>query len=307
MVHLVLALTPMRIEDHAAWPSFLQSLINAPLPPTLRVMVVDMVDRPMLDALATAEPVRVQTVCPDLDMAGALEEIADNATGVGPGNDFRKLFVRLGNAASRGEVGAAHRLAVAALRITRKHRWPDLQVPVFMVLGALHLRLGNHDKALLAYRRAGGSAEAAKAAGNPGGGKLVVQTGFAEAAALLAAERHPEAAKLYESLVPLAKEEAELFLELEAWRMASYCHELTDTPREAWRCGLAALDAAAALDPELRRNSTVPFLGQRLIDLVERYHGDAKHVRNLRNRLEALIGADWEQTLAATAGKDAAA
>jgi hypothetical protein len=107
--------------------------------------------------------------------------------------------------------------------------------------------------------------------------------------------------------VPLAKEEAEPFLELEAWRMASYCHELTDAPREAWRCGLAALDAAATLDPELRRNSTVPFLGQRLIDLIGRYRGDTKHVHDLRNRLEVLIRPDWEQTLPPAAGKDAAA
>lgn len=297
MLVLALFLAPSQIAGAGEWRDFLKALVQIEIPPTVRFMVFDHCDRPLLDQLCAAEPKRIKTSAPDLDMGGALEEIADSAAGVGPGNDFRKLFVRLGNLTAAGNVAAANRTAVAALRITRRQKWFDLQAAVYMMLGAMHLGRQDHGMALKAYQFAGKAATEAEKTGNPAGTKLVVQTRFAEAAALVARESYGEAAPVYEQTAPLAKTGGDVVLEVEAWRMASYCHEMTGRTSDAWRCGNRALDAAEALDDELRANSTLPYLGQRLLNLLKAHQADHKYERQVRERMVALVGEGWEDQI----------
>ncbi|UCF93034.1 MAG: hypothetical protein JSW39_02435 [Desulfobacterales bacterium] len=297
MLALVAFLTPNTIANATDWIDFLLRLVRVDFPPTIRITVIDHVDRPVLNALCQAEPTLVQTVIPDLDMPGALEEIAETAGGVGPGNDFRKLFVRLSNVVATGNTKPANKLAISALRIARKQKWFDLQAAVYMVLGAMYLGKQDASLALKAYQYADKAAAAAEKSGNPAGGKLVVQTRFARAGALISAGNYAEAAPLYEGTAPLTKAQNDAFLELEAWRMASYCYEMEKQPSKAWQCGQQALEAGERLDDNLRPNSTLPYVGQRLLGLLTQNKADPKYERQVRARMEALVGEGWEDKL----------
>jgi tetratricopeptide (TPR) repeat protein len=297
MLALALFLAPSRISNLEDWQKFLLALLRCGLPPTIRITVIDHIGQPKLNELCEAEPKLTRTITPELDMPGALEEIAETAEGVGPGNDFRKLFVKLGNAAAQGNIKAANKVATAALRIARKQKWFDLQVAVHMVLGAMHLGKGATAEAIAVYRQAGKLAVQAEQSGHPAGRKLVVQTRFAEAGVLLGEGKYQEAAPLYEETVPLARAQDEAFLELEAWRMASYCYEMAKRPREAWRCGNQALETGERLDEELRPNSTLPYVGQQLLALLARQRAGKKYEQQVRQRMVALVGKDWEERL----------
>lgn len=297
MLALALFLAPSQISSMEHWRDFLLALVRFGLPPTIRITVIDHLDRQIFNELCEAEPKLTKTITPELDMPGALEEIAETAEGVGPGNDFRKLFVRLSNTAAKGNVKAVNKLATAALRIAKKQKWFDLQTAVQMVLGAMHIGKGAAVEALAAYREAGKLAVQAEQSGHPAGGKLVVQTRFAEAGALLGDGKYAEAAPLYEGITPLAKAQNDPFLELEAWRMAAYCYEISEQLKDSWRCGNQALDTGERLDEELRPNSTLPFVGQQLLGILARQNANRKYEQEIRRRMVALVGEDWEEKL----------
>jgi hypothetical protein len=61
----------------------------------------------------------------------------------------------------------------------------------------------------------------------------------------------------------------------------------------SWSCGHAALDAGGQLDEGMRAASTLPFVGQGLLRLTQRWsHGS--QVDAVRARMTALLGPDWE-------------
>ncbi|MBI9092931.1 MAG: hypothetical protein JEZ12_27260 [Desulfobacterium sp.] len=294
MLALVLFLAPLEIPSKNEWNHFLRTLVKCGLPRTIRLTVIDHIERPALNELCKAEPELTRTITPELDMPDALEEIADGGEGVGPGNDFRKLFVKLSNLAAKGDVKQTETLAAKALGIAKKQHWFDLQVAVYMVMGAMQLGKGAPEQALTVYRKAVKTASEADLAAHPLGKKLVVQTRFAEAAVLIGKADFNDAASLYESTVPFTQASGDPLLELEAWRMASYCHGMTDTPGDAIRCGNLALKAGALLEEELRTNSTLPYAGRHLISLIAKYKPDEINEQQVREQMVALVGEDWE-------------
>jgi hypothetical protein len=50
------------------------------------------------------------------------------------------------------------------------------------------------------------------------------------------------------------------------------------------------------LDEDLRKSSTLPYVGQGLLQLVERGHVHARK-EDVHSRLVELVGADWEAML----------
>src|SRR5262249_27936007 len=152
---------------------------------------------------------------------------------------------------------------------------------VHMALGGALLAAQQTDEALASYRAARQAAEAAVAAGDPAGPKLLVPTRFAEGAALVAGGRLAEAAAVYEAAAPVAAAQGDQLMTLEGWRMAAYCHEQVAAGDLAWRCGEQALAAGAALDEDARAASTLPYAGQGLLRLAQQecYRDRADAVR----------------------------
>jgi hypothetical protein len=294
--HLVAALTPAGIASPAAWRDWLLRLARTGLPENVRVTVLDSALASLLGPLQAAEPKRVAAVPVELDMPGAYLELVREARGSGPGHAFRRLFVALTNAARKGDVAQVQRTAPVALAIAQREQWGGQQVAIHLLVGGVLLAAGNAAEALDSYRAAGAAAAAAWA-GDPAAPKLLVTTRIAEASALIAAGRYPEAATVYDATAPLAAEQNDHLMALESWRMAAYCHEQAGAFDDAWQRGEQALAAGARLDPDGRRNSTLPYAGQGLLRLTKRrpYRGRGDAVRR---RLAELLGPQWETSLA---------
>jgi hypothetical protein len=297
MVHLALILTPERIADASEWGKWLLTLVRSSVPANVRFTVVDRADAPALNELAKAEPKLITTKTPELDMAGAVKEIVRDAGVSGPGAAYQKHFIGLTEAAAKGNLPQAARLAEAALSIAREHNWPPLQVAVQMALGAAYLAAGKSADALAVYRSAGEAASAAQALGDPTGPKLLVQSRLAEGATLVNDGKYAEAAKAYEEAAPLAEQQKDHLMALESWRMAAYCHEAAKQLDPAWKCGYKALDAGALLEDKIRPNSTLPYVGQALMRLTgQRPYADK--AKEVQQRMTALVGPEWEKKIA---------
>jgi hypothetical protein len=300
--HFVAYLVHSEISDMSSWIAWLLRLIQSELPSHMRMMVVDLETAPVFDKLCEAQPIRAVTVEPQLDMPGAMQELARAGNPAEPGVGFRKQFVALTNAAGKGDLDKVRRAGRAALAIATEQGWPQMKVVAHMAMGAAFLGAGKMADALQSYRSAGQVSSAAKEDGDPAGSKLEVQSGMAEGAALIADKDYAEAAKAYRRTAPLAAAAEDHLSAMECWRMAEYCHENLKEFPEAWSCGCAALESAKLLDEEMRLNTTVPYVGQAMLRITKhRQYRDQEQA--VRQRMVELVGEDWEDKLEKGAGK----
>lgn len=293
--NLVIALLPERVASLDDWVAWLLKLAALDISPNVRFLLLDAVAAPSLDTLQEAEPTRVVSLAPELDMPGAMMEIVRSVPGSHPGNTFRRYFVALTNAAERGDVTAATEAAERALAIATEQGWPQMQVVVHMAMGGVHLGQGAIEDALGRYRVAASVAAAATEQGDPAGPKLILNARLAEGSALVGGGRHDEASAVYEQAAQLAGQQQDHLMTMESWRMAAYCHEAVKRPEPSLRCGLRGLDAAEQLELEMRKSSTLPFLGAGLLRVAEQIRG--ANGRELRHRINVLAGSGWEKSV----------
>jgi tetratricopeptide (TPR) repeat protein len=294
---LVFVLDPAAVVDDRAFAAWLIDLLQQGLPPTLRLMVPDLAAAPRLDGLDDMAPGLAVTIDPDLDMPGALEELARSEGAEGPAKLFRVNLASIANAGARGNLTAAERAAGRALEVARKEEWADQAVVAHMALAGVYLSAGRAEDAVGCYRKASIAAEAV-AKGHPATAKLRLTAAMGEGAALVAAARWREAAATYEHAAPLAETAGDPLMLLEAWRMAGWSHEQAGDDRDAWRCGQLALEAGERLPADQRGQSTLPWVGQMLLRLLDRhYRHDVHQAQVMRSRLEGAFGKGWERAL----------
>jgi tetratricopeptide (TPR) repeat protein len=151
----------------------------------------------------------------------------------------------------------------------------------------------------------------------PGGNlfaQLGVQVLFFKAAGLMSASppRYEQAlesyrqaeAKLHQSLAEKGDpKQADwtnggiiLFYLLEAMRMCGYCQERLGRRQDALKTYAEAVRFAEKLDAEVRKNTTLAFVGQAMLDIYQalamkqEYHAT-------QHKMTALLGEDWQNSL----------
>lgn len=289
---LVLVLTPSNIVSVETWISVLHDLTRR-LPSCVRVTVVDRVETPLLDHLASTMGDLVTTLSPDLDMPAAILQLANEEGRTGPGVEFRRRFMELSQLVPTGDLAAIQTKAKAALAIAQEQNWISLQFAVQMLVAAAHCNADRSQYAVACYQMARETAERAETNDEPGARKLILQARFGEAAALLQQGAYIDAAQVYEQSVNLVSKEEPL-LQLECWRMAGYCHEQSHSPQAAWQALWNAVDVAEHLNESTRQQSTLAYAGEALLRLTERPEYQI-HTRLIHNRMTALLGSGWRE------------
>ncbi len=296
---LVLFLAPVAISDAAAWQRWLGQMLAAGVPASLRVMVADPVDTPWLGELERTFPDLVLTIEPQLDMPAAMNELARSEGSPGPARDYRIHLVALAAAAQTKNGEGAQKAADQALVVARAEGWHDQEAVVQMAMGATRLATNEHDLAIQAYRRAFKAAEVAAEAAHPAAPKLRVAAGMGLGGAMLAASRWPDAARVYEATAPLAVAAQDGVMAVEAWRMASYCHAQSGAAAAAWQCGNEALGAGETLDESMRQASTLPWVAQTMLQLLDSHVRKDEYAAIVDGRLTQLLGEGWKDRLQA--------
>lgn len=293
--NLAIVLAPTQLSSPTAWQDWLLSLLNCNPPTKVRFVIFDSLEQPVLEPLCESAPQKIRTINPDLDIPGAMEEIAQNSGDPNdPGTQFRQHFVAMSNAASKSDLDRMTHCANAALQIAQQQNWPQMQFAVYMSNGATFLAANQIDSALSSYRQAHRIIETSDDPTKP---KLLIQSYLAEGAALLSKNLFSEAATVYYQAGLLADEHQEAFMALESWRMAAYCHEVEKQPAPAWQYGQNALNAGGQLDEDNRAHSTLPYAGQGLFRIAKKY-GPPYSIDEVNHRMERLIGAPaWQQAL----------
>lgn len=295
MDYLAIVLTPSEVADEDAWQAWLLRLIQQSIPGQVRFLVLDSAQAPTLGPLSEMEPTLITTNRPELNMAGAMEEIAQSASDGSSEGRFREFLTSINKAAQEGDVDRVEELAGTAVGLARDEEWWDMEGIVRMIVGGVQLSDDNPRRALKNYRKGGEVAKKLEE-DHPSRTMLRLQSILAEGSVLFQMEEYTKAAEVYEGAAPLAAEADNDYLKIEAWRMAGTCHEKSDQVADAWRCQGKALDAGEALDEDERLNSTLPHVGASLLSLTgHRMYRDQRPA--VEQRLESLFGEDWKDHL----------
>lgn len=282
---LALLLVPAEVSDYAEWQRWLRG-VAIRCPANVRVIVVDDLLAPALEALAAAEPARVHSVAAELDMKSFLPEMARAAGGAGPDCNFRVQFTTMTSAMGAGRLEEARAAGGEALSIAERQGWTHLSAAVHFALASGFVNAARPQEALASYREADGCARRLVATDEELGLKLRLYSAFGVGSTLVGLGDFQRAASVFEVSAPMATRVGDAWLLTECWRMSAYCHERTGDGTRAWEHGFQALAAAAGIALADRKNSTIPFIREALLRLA----GESPtHVEVVEQRVARLL------------------
>lgn len=288
---IALVLWPKAVGEPESFAEWLHRAARV-VPPRVRLVVVDRVEAPLLDSL---DGPHIRSVSANLDMQGALEELAAVAPGrASAGGRFREAFVAMSTALSRGELDVARGQADTALEIAREAGFDHLEAAVpFALAGGLFGFGGDVVRAIEQFQKA--EQRAAEAPDSDWGPTLRVKAQLGLAGVLLGAEAWVRAATQYENAGVLAGDMQDLVTQVDALRMAAWSWERGGDLEHAWATGLAGLAVAEQMTEAALEGSTVPWLGELLLRLsADGAKFEAERER-VALRLAQLLGSGWRR------------
>lgn len=286
---VVLVLWPEVVEDPPAFVDWLRRAARV-MPDRVRVVVVDRIEAPLLDAL---DGELVRSVEAGLDVPAAITELAAAAPGrTSPGGRFRDAFVGMSSALAHRDLEAAREHANAALHIAREAGFDHLEVAVPFALGTGLLGEGDIEGAIEQLRAA---AQRAVSLGIDGAANLRVKSHLGLAAALFGAQAWSHAAREYATAGEWAGALDDRCTQVDALRMSAWAFECGGELDDAWAMGLAGLNVAEGLPKEDLQRSTVPWLGELLLRLSNDGARFERERMSVAPRLARLLGSGWRR------------
>ncbi len=288
-------LEPSEMGQAHDWMRFLFAVAKHQRhPEKVRHLVWDPLEAPQLEPLCNADRVRIATERVDLDLYGAMNEIAADSDDGSDGAVFRRHFTALATSAGQGKMAVAEGHGQKALGLAQTQGWNSLQVAVYMALAAGRLGAKDFKQAYAGYDKGREAAEAATAQSDPSGPKMELQAWAGKASTLVAMGDFDRACLDYESMAQKAEGQGDERMALEGWRMAAYCREARHDWDGSFERNSKAVKAAERMKPEEREASTLPYVGQAFTRITQKTRKEqAKPIREYFDKL--LPG--WEEKI----------
>ena len=291
---LVAVLLPTAInKQYGKW---LYKFTKLDIPANIRFLVIDAQEEEVLATAAKKASAQIITLPLELDMPNALRQLAAGGNPADPGVKFRKAFLDLSQAAATKNLNEVQRLETAPLLICREQGWVPMEIAVHSLVAAAYIGVNRLPEALQRYEQAYGLAVQTAAAGEGVGLILAVQCRLNLGSVHIARKTYREAAVAYASAAEHAQDAGDNFQVMEAKRMQGFSLEKCSEWEAAFKIEKEALEAAALLDEPVRQNSSLPYLGQSLLELAYRV-GYKEEYLQLEERLNTLAGPNWQNKL----------
>jgi hypothetical protein len=302
---LAVVLVPQSVSSAKAWQQWLWRALEQWRSPRVRLVVLEDAHARVLEPMAQMESRRVWTAVAGLDVVGAMQEVAQQAGAPhAPESRYRELLLRVARAAQQGELREVGRWGGEAVAVAEGEGWHGLAAAAHWAVAGALLAAGQPHEAAERYRQAEAQALQAEAQGEAQGAELRLRTRLALGAALVVAQQWASAAALYEETAPQARKLADAHLELECWRMGSFCRESLSEWDRALENGRQAWEVGKGLLPQVRATSTLPYVAEALVRLNRARLGEEAASR-MEVEAESVLGKGWRSGLN-TAGSQAA-
>jgi tetratricopeptide (TPR) repeat protein len=280
--HLVPVLAPSSVASPRHFAAWLARALEGGQPERLRLLALDSLETPQLDALQPADPGLLQRQTLDIDMTAVATETFAQERTVGPAGVFRNMLMALVSMVEKAPAAQVLIKARDAVAFADSQNWKDQRVVVAMLVAGALLKEKRHDEAVATYRSARATAATALQEGHPAGAAMVLQTWFGEAGAALAAGRVSDAVIAYDNAAVVAQEAKNLVLAVEAFRMSAFCHARLGEREAAVERGVEALKTGQRLRREARGMTTLPLAANDLLRVLD--EDSAQAIEAIRTR-----------------------
>ncbi|MFD0738594.1 hypothetical protein ACFQZQ_04745 [Lysobacter koreensis] len=267
--HVAAVLMPASVVSDAALEAWLDAALRAPVPPSLRLVLVDDAQACRWQALVERHGALARVIEAPIDLFDIARETAAQAGGAGPTTAYRQMLTDVMTLLERGSAAQTAARAEKALVLAQREQWPDQQVVLHMAVAGAHLKEQQHAEAIGRYRRARDCALQAELARHPAAGSLVMQSWFGEAGAWLVARQPSRAAQAYVHGAEAARRVPNAMFVIEGYRMAGFCLAQDRHVEGAREHLLRALQEAKAVAPAERAMTTLPLVLQDLLRLQD--------------------------------------
>ncbi len=292
--HLVAVLLPGEIADTKGYLKWLEQVIKNEIPDNVRFLVIDLDTAPFYQALAEKYPRLIHTIEPNLDMDGAMKELASAGDPRDPGVKFRKLLVEMSQHAAKGRIKEMERTGEAAIAVATQQGWQELQTNTYFLMASGYLRTGDKEKSIATYDKAALIAATGWQDGDDLCAKLLVQILLCKGSVFFGEKDYEMAREIYTNAIAPADDVKFHMGHLEARRMIATCYDFENEKKEAWKTYMEALDIGEHIDAEFRSSSTLPYVGAALVRIADD-DGKDKVVKEIEEKMEELCGADWKK------------
>jgi len=268
---------------------WLTCILEDGMPENIRLLIIETHGETKLDELAEAYSELIKTASLDLDMPTAMQQLASAGDPADPGVKFRKAFLELSQAASSKDIAAVKKLEAAPLLIAREQGWIPMEIAVHSLVASAFIGAMQFNEAIKKYDIS--FALATKIAS-----PLAIQSLFNKGSVHIALKNYKDAGGCFEKAAQLSQEAGDHFQLMEARRMHGFCLVKCGEWEHAFEVEKQALEAAEQLEESVRHNSTLPYLGQSLLELSYR-NGDKEEYLLLEEKINSLAGANWQSKL----------
>lgn len=296
--NLIAYFSPSDCNNILAWSEWFVQLLEIGIPERVKLMLIDVLDQNLFARVFEQYAEKVHIIQPALNIPAAMRQLASSGNPSDPSVQFRKIFVDLGQAANRNHLSEVRRLGKQALQIARTNGWLPMQVTIYMLVGSVLANAGENTEALENYEKSIQLTQPGYKQGDKESGNLLLQSLFGKASAFISMQNLESAAETYAFAVEVADSITDYFNMMEASRMTAYCyeHQKEKEIEKAWTFGLKGLENARKLKEEIRVNSTLPYLGERMLRIARKMDDEDKMNWVYDNMVE-LMGKDWEDKL----------
>ena len=264
----------------------------------LKLVLLDTVEYPMFEKIVRDFPVICTSLSPDLKMDEAMKQMASAGNPSSPDVQFRKLFVQISQAAAKKNYDEMERWAAKAMQIAEMAGWTQMKVALHFTVASAYFSANKGTECLKRYSEALKIAQEAEQKGDHEiAPVLIIQSHSFLGATHLNLKNYLLAADQYRLQAEKSMEHKHFFSAAEGWRMKAYCEQLLKMYSEAWDSNQQALACGKQMDENVRKNSTLPFVGQSLYDLAEKLSKPQSERMAIGTLMNEIVGNDWEEKL----------
>lgn len=117
---LILALLPQTVADADEYGKWLHKLLKIGIPDKVALMIFDYAEGLYFDALQRKHSTLVKALTVELDLKGAMNQLAQAGDPNSPEVQFRQCMTQMGEAASANNIDALHKWGKKGLEITQR-------------------------------------------------------------------------------------------------------------------------------------------------------------------------------------------
>jgi tetratricopeptide (TPR) repeat protein len=328
---VVAYLAPKAILRREEWERWCFNATQLDLPANIRLMFVEAKGNETLLKLAKLYPKRIIILRPELDMSGAMRELmSETGNQTEKGSQFQKAFFELSQSIAQKDMNAMQVHAEKAIVLSRSMGYPHLEIGVLCATANGFLANNQPKIALTAYDEAFRVAQVAKdkplipqlpdfKADESNGSifdQLTIQVLFAKGGTLLSyrSPKYADALTVYQQADMLLKdiiaqkvghskenidfEKGGVLLlhRVEALRLTGFCLEGLGQGQKALEKYYEAVDLSEKWTLEIRQNSTLPFVGQAMMNICHNF-AMKREFHAILTRLNGLLGEGWDKKL----------